>query len=54
MNRLAIIGNLTRDVELTQTASGISVARFCVAVKHNYDSFNATVIKTTSTTKTKK
>lgn len=36
MNRLSIIGNLTRDVELTQTSSGISVVRFSVAVNRRY------------------
>ena len=32
MNKLAIIGNLTRDVELRTTQSGKSVANFTVAV----------------------
>ena len=38
MNKLTIIGNLTRDVEMSQTASGISVARFSVAVNRRYQS----------------
>lgn len=36
MNKLTIIGNLTRDVETSQTASGITVARFAVAVNRRY------------------
>lgn len=32
MNKLTIIGNLTRDVELRTTQSGKSVANFTVAV----------------------
>lgn len=36
MNKLVIIGNLTRDPELAETASGISYAKFAVAVTRNY------------------
>lgn len=36
MNKLIIIGNLTRDPELAETASGISYAKFAVAVTRNY------------------
>ncbi len=36
MNKVFLIGNLTRDPELTQTASGVSVCRFTIAVKRNY------------------
>lgn len=36
MNKLVIIGNLTRDPELAETASGISFAKFTVAVTRNY------------------
>ena len=32
MNKLTIIGNLTRDVELRTTQSGKSVANFTLAV----------------------
>lgn len=52
MNKVYLIGNLTRDPELTETASGISVCRFSVAVTRDYrngdgmretDFFNITV-----------
>ena len=36
MNKIIIIGNLTRDPELTQTTSGISVCRFSVAVSRRF------------------
>ena len=36
MNKVIIIGNLTRDPELTQTTSGISVCRFSVAVPRKF------------------
>lgn len=36
MNKVFLIGNLTRDPELTETSSGISVCRFTLAVKRNY------------------
>ena len=36
MNKVELIGNLTRDPELTETASGVSVCRFSIAVKRNY------------------
>ncbi|MGN1222639.1 MAG: single-stranded DNA-binding protein [Christensenellales bacterium] len=36
MNKAIIIGNLTRDPELTQTTSGISVCRFSVAVPRKF------------------
>lgn len=32
MNRVFLIGNLTRDPELSETNSGISVCRICIAV----------------------
>lgn len=32
MNKVFLIGNLTRDPELTETQSGISVCRFSIAV----------------------
>lgn len=37
MNQCTIIGNLTRDPELTQTASGKSVVKFTVAVNNGKD-----------------
>lgn len=36
MNKVFLIGNLTRDPELTETASGVSVCHFSIAVKRNY------------------
>ena len=38
MNKVFLIGNLTRDPELTETATGISVCRFSIAVNRNYTS----------------
>lgn len=40
MNKVFLIGNLTRDPELTETSSGISVCRFAIAVNRNYSSAN--------------
>ena len=36
MNKCIIIGNLTRDPELTQTTSGITFCRFSIAVNRAY------------------
>lgn len=36
MNKVFLIGNLTRDPELTETNGGISVCRFSIAVNRNY------------------
>lgn len=38
MNKVFLIGNLTRDPELTETAQGISLCRFSIAVNRNYGS----------------
>jgi len=38
MNQCTIIGNLTRDPELTQTTSGKSVVKFTIAVNNGKDS----------------
>ncbi len=38
MNKVFLIGNLTRDPELTETSSGISICRFSIAVNRNYSS----------------
>lgn len=38
MNKVFLIGNLTRDPELTDTASGVSLCRFSIAVNRNYGS----------------
>lgn len=36
MNKIILIGNLTRDPELTETATGVAVCRFSIAVNRNY------------------
>lgn len=36
MNKCILVGNLTRDPELTQTPSGVSVCKFSIAVNRNY------------------
>ena len=36
MNKVFLIGNLTRDPELTETASGVAVCHFAIAVNRNY------------------
>ena len=36
MNKVFLIGNLTRDPELTETTSGVSLCRFSIAVNRNY------------------
>ena len=36
MNKVFLIGNLTRDPELTETAGGIKICRFAIAVNRNY------------------
>ena len=36
MNKIMIIGNLTRDPELRTTAAGVPVCRFCVAVNRRF------------------
>lgn len=38
MNKVFLIGNLTRDPELTETQSGVSVCRFSIAVNRRKDS----------------
>lgn len=38
MNKVFLIGNLTRDPELTETSSGVSVCRFSIAVNRAYTS----------------
>ena len=55
MNKVILIGNLTRDPELSQTNSGISVCRISIAVSRRYpnadgsretDFFNVTAWRT--------
>lgn len=36
MNKVILIGNLTKDPELTTTTSGLSLCRFTIAVKRNF------------------
>ena len=36
MNKVYLIGNLTKDPELSQTNSGISVCRFTLAVSSRF------------------
>ena len=36
MNEVFLIGNLTRDPELTETSGGIKICRFAIAVNRNY------------------
>lgn len=52
MNKVMLIGNLTRDPELSETPSGVAVCRFAIAVSRDYansdgtretDFFNITV-----------
>lgn len=52
MNKVQLIGNLTKDPELNETPSGVAVCRFSIAVNRSYaneegeriaDYFNITV-----------
>ena len=36
MNKVILIGNLTKDVEVMETSSGVKVAKFTLAVKRSY------------------
>jgi single-strand DNA-binding protein len=36
MNKVILIGNLTRDPELSETSSGVSICRFAIAVNRGY------------------
>ena len=36
MNKVVLIGNLTRDIELAKTATGKPYTRFSIAVKRNF------------------
>ena len=40
MNKVFLIGNLTRDPELTETSSGVKVCHFAVAVNRSYTDSN--------------
>lgn len=37
MNKVILIGNLTKDVDLTTTTNGISVAKFNLAIQRRYE-----------------
>ena len=52
MNKVILVGNLTRDPELSETPNGVAVCRFSIAVSRDYansdgtretDFFNITV-----------
>lgn len=36
MNKVILIGNLTKDPEITTTASGVSMCRFALAISRKY------------------
>ena len=38
MNKVYLIGNLTRDPEVSETGSGLTLCRFSIAVNRNYSS----------------
>ena len=40
MNKITLIGNLTRDPELSQLPSGESVCKFAIAVNRNFTNAN--------------
>ena len=42
MNKVILVGNLTRDPELTETPNGVAVCRFAIAVSRDYASANGT------------
>ena len=59
MNKVFLIGNLTRDPELTETPGGVAVCHFAIAVNRNYsgqdgerqtDFFNCTAWRATAET----
>ena len=37
MNKVLLIGNMTKDIELTRLQSGKSVGRFAIAVNRKYE-----------------
>lgn len=40
MNKVVLIGNLTKDPELATTSSGVSVCKFTIAVNRTYTNAN--------------
>lgn len=44
MNHVTIIGNLTRDPEIAETPTGVTVCKFAVAVNRKYKDDNGEVV----------
>ena len=44
MNKVYLIGNTTRDAELSETPSGVAVCRFSIAVNRDYANADGTKI----------
>lgn len=42
MNKVILVGNLTRDPELSETPNGVPVCRFAIAVSRDYANANGT------------
>ncbi len=42
MNKVILVGNLTRDPELSETPNGVAVCRFSIAVSRDYASSDGT------------
>lgn len=42
MNKVILVGNLTRDPELSETPNGIAVCRFSIAVTRDYQNGDGT------------
>ena len=42
MNKVWLIGNLTKDPELTETPNGVAVCKFSIAVSRDYSSSEGT------------
>ena len=42
MNKVILVGNLTRDPELSETPNGVPVCRFSIAVSRDYANSNGT------------
>ncbi|MDR3263702.1 MAG: single-stranded DNA-binding protein [Clostridiales bacterium] len=42
MNKVCLVGNLTKDPELSTTTSGISICRFTLAVQRRFQSADGT------------
>ena len=42
MNKVILTGNLTKDIELTYTSSGVSVSKFTIAVSRRFTNSDGT------------